>query len=395
MRCWSFIGWVGRQAVERLEEAVGEDRVDAVVHPVQVRRERDLRGVERRLVSRLHARDVVLDRAPPPLEARRDPRSAVLAPPPLAVRLALLAELVGPDRGDDPHLVQVQVHLTRAWLPAEPEPRHRGRGVRGRRALRRAPGPLIPSGAGARVRADRVERPVAVRGARHIGRRLAGGARGQRRRRGREARSSRCARPRPSAGIDGVFGPCIAATAGGVWSIGSFCSSSSRPFSPGARFLSPACCSLSAIFVRSLSPVSPCGPAWLPPGVGFGSSRSCDVSVAAVSWSTWFAWSAMKCAFGLSACLSCACCFTAMRWSSTGGGGGSGLAFSSLATMSGLLLVLLRLGRLLLFGLRDLREAAASSPRAASASALEAEAEPEGCRLSSTSRSATSKVCSS
>jgi hypothetical protein len=60
--------------------------------------------------------------------------------------------------------------------------------------------------------------------------------------------------------------------------------SNSVPFSPGARSFSPLCSSLSAIFVRSLSPVRSFGP-WLfaVPGVGFGSSSSCDVCVATVS----------------------------------------------------------------------------------------------------------------
>ena len=116
-----------REAVERLEEPVGEDRVNAVVHRVQVRGERDLRGVERGLVSGLHARDVVLDRAPPPLEARRNPRPAVLAPPPLAVGLALLAELSAPTTAMTPIWFRFRFTCPGPGCPPSPSQRHERR----------------------------------------------------------------------------------------------------------------------------------------------------------------------------------------------------------------------------------------------------------------------------
>ena len=55
--------------------------------------------------------------------------------------------------------------------------------------------------------------------------------------------------------------------------------------------------------------------------------------MAAVSLSTWFASSAMKCAFGLSCWSACTCCFTAIRRSRFGGGCGScgfDLSFSTM-----------------------------------------------------------------
>ena len=68
---------------------------------------------------------------------------------------------------------------------------------------------------------------------------------------------------------------------------------------------------------------------------GSASSRSCDVCVATVSFSTWLASSAMKCAFGLSSWFGLACCRTAMRRSFSGSSGStSGFFSSSFLTMT-------------------------------------------------------------
>ena len=84
-----------------VKEAVGEDGVDTVVDGVQVGGKGDARRVERGLVARLDRGHVVLDGAAPPLEARRRPRAAVLAPAALAVGLALFVKLLDPHGRDD------------------------------------------------------------------------------------------------------------------------------------------------------------------------------------------------------------------------------------------------------------------------------------------------------
>ena len=66
----SFMRVVGGQAVERAEEILREDGVDAVVDGVQVRGKRAARRVERGLVAGLDPRNVVFDGRAPALEAR-------------------------------------------------------------------------------------------------------------------------------------------------------------------------------------------------------------------------------------------------------------------------------------------------------------------------------------
>ena len=119
-----------REVVERAEEAVGKERVDAVVNRVEVRGERNGGGVERRLVAGLHARHVVLDRVLPALEVRSRPRAAMLALAALAVGIALLAKLLGADDRDDAFRREVEVHLAGAGASAEAEPLGRLLGVR-------------------------------------------------------------------------------------------------------------------------------------------------------------------------------------------------------------------------------------------------------------------------
>ncbi len=125
------------------------------------------------------------------------------------------------------------------------------------------------------------------------------------------------ARCPPCAGCDVVV---LFAWTSSLGIFGSCTTSKSVPLSPGARFFSPLCTSLSAMRVFSASPGFWSLPGWLPPGVGFSSSWSCDVCVARVSWSTWLAWSAMKCAFGLSCWSAFTCWRTAMRRSLSGSG---------------------------------------------------------------------------
>ena len=147
---------------------------------------------------------------------------------------------------------------------------------------------------------------------------------------------------------------------------------------------------------RPSAPSAPSGSrrAW-----GSRSSRSCEVSCAAVSSFTWFAWSAMKCAFGLSCLVRiCACCFTAMRWSSLGRRRRKRLGLVLLRDDERLLLVLLLLlGGFFSSCLAISAGFGASSPPAASASegAEAGAAAPVAPRSSWTSRSATSNVCSS
>src|SRR5262249_48839294 len=97
-----------------------------------------------------------------------------------------------------------------------------------------------------------------------------------------------CEGERPSPPDFGMFsaGGAVVGCAAIGFSMGllSCWTSTSVPFSPGALSFSPLCSSLSAIFVRSLSPVRSFGPCCLlVPGVGFGSSWSCAVCVATLS----------------------------------------------------------------------------------------------------------------
>ena len=133
---------------------------------------------------------------------------------------------------------------------------------------------------------------------------------------------------------------------------GSWTTSGSFPFSPGARFLSPLWASLSAIRVFSLSPGDWSLPGWLPPGVGISSSRSWDVCVARVSLSTWLAWSAMNFAVGLSCWSGLTCWRTAIRRSLSGSSGRAiGLVSAFFSTRTTFFSFLLLLGLGLLDGL--------------------------------------------
>ena len=203
----------------------------------------------------------------------------MLALPALAVGLALLAKLVRADDGDDPLGREVEVHLAGAGAAAEAEPLRgllRVRHDRLRLLVRRAGDRVL---CGLRARIHGREPRGAVRRLGDLGRGRGLGARRELRRSLLLASSARAGgRHRRTSGRSPTGAPVTAAVACG-FSIGllSRWTSNSVPFSPGALSLLPLCSSLSAIFVRSLSPVRSFGPAVLfAPGVGFSSSWSCD-----------------------------------------------------------------------------------------------------------------------
>ena len=79
----------GRKRRQAAEEAFGEDGVDAVVHPVDVRGEGNPGGVERGLVAGLDGGVVVLDRGPVLLELVRLELAPVTGEPRVARALLL------------------------------------------------------------------------------------------------------------------------------------------------------------------------------------------------------------------------------------------------------------------------------------------------------------------
>src|SRR5690554_4104913 len=88
------------QGLETREEAVCEDRVDAQVDRVEIAREGHPRGVQRRLVAHLHARDVVLEGGLPALESEGLPGATMGALTALTVEATLSGQLVRADRRD-------------------------------------------------------------------------------------------------------------------------------------------------------------------------------------------------------------------------------------------------------------------------------------------------------
>src|SRR5262249_47116640 len=89
-----------RQLVERIQEAFGEERMNAKVDLIQVARERYARRVERRLIARFDAGDVVFDRSAPALDADGLPAPRVLALSAFTVGAELAHQRIAADRGD-------------------------------------------------------------------------------------------------------------------------------------------------------------------------------------------------------------------------------------------------------------------------------------------------------